>query len=58
MKECDGFTRITLKKRDGVIFVMNDPDVFKSSDASYVAFGELKIEDPNQRAHDAAAQKF
>merc|ERR1711957_344678 len=58
LKECDGFTRITLKKRDGVIFVMNDPDVFKSSENSYVAFGELKIEDPNQRAHDAAAQKF
>merc|ERR1711957_121976 len=58
LKECDGYTRITLKKRDGVIFVMNNPDVFMSSEKSYVCFGELKIEDPNQRAHDAAAQKF
>ena len=58
MKECDGYTRITLKKKDGVIFVMNDPDVFRSSEKAYVCFGELKIEDPNQRAHDDAAKRF
>merc|ERR1719272_141068 len=58
MKACEGFTRISLRKRDGVIFVMNDPDVFKSSESSYCCFGELKIEDPNQRMQQMEAKKF
>merc|ERR1712166_1302876 len=58
MKNCEGFTRISLRKRDGVIFVMNDPDVFKSSESSYCCFGELKIEDPNQRMQQMEAKKF
>ena len=39
-----------LRKRDGLIFVINDPEVLKSgtSDSSYAVFGELKLEDPNQ----------
>ena len=58
LKQMDGFTRIALRKRDGVIFVMNNPDVFKSSESSYCCFGELKIEDPNQRMATAEAKKF
>jgi len=58
MKEMTGFTRVALRKRDGVIFIMNDPDVFKSSESSYVCFGELKIDDPNQRLPQMEANKF
>merc|ERR1719473_1012075 len=58
MKSVEGFTRISLRKRDGVIFVMNEPDVFKSTENSYCCFGELKIEDPNQRMQQMEAKKF
>ena len=49
MKQLTGITRITLKKRDGMIFAINDPDVMLSStsDNSYVVFGELKLDDAN-----------
>ena len=44
MKQLTGITRITLKKRDGLIFVIDDPEVL-NLDASYAIFGELKLED-------------
>merc|ERR1719453_1000736 len=58
MKELTGFTRIALRKRDGTLFVMNDPDVFQSSESSYACFGELKYEDQNQRMQQMEAKKF
>ena len=47
MKEMTGITRITLKKRDGLIFVIDDPSVL-NLDNSYCIFGELKLEDMNR----------
>ena len=47
MKQLTGITRITLKKRDGLIFVIDDPEVL-NLDASYAIFGELKLEDMNR----------
>ena len=58
MKQVEGFTRISLRKRDGIIFVMEQPEVFKSSESSFCCFGELKIDDPNQRMQQMEAQKF
>jgi len=51
MKQLTGITRVALKKRDGLIFVINDPEVLKSgtNENSYAIFGELKLEDPNQK---------
>lgn len=51
MKQLTGITRVALKKRDGLIFVINDPEVLKSgtNENSYAIFGELKLEDPNSR---------
>ena len=51
MKQLTGITRVSLKKRDGLIFVINDPEVLKSAstESSFAIFGELKLEDPNQR---------
>lgn len=51
MKQMTGITRVTLKKRDGLIFVINDPEVLKSTtnENSFAVFGELKLEDPTQR---------
>jgi hypothetical protein len=40
---------VTLKKREGLVFAVNEPEVLKSgtNDNTYVVFGELKIEDPS-----------
>ena len=48
MKQMSGITRITLKKRDGLIFVIDDPEVL-NLDNSYAVFGELKLEDFNKQ---------
>ncbi len=47
MKKLNGITRITLKKRDGLIFYIEDPEVL-NLDQSYCIFGELKLEDFNR----------
>ena len=47
MKQMSGITRITLKKRDGLIFVIDDPEVLNLEN-SYAVFGELKLEDLNR----------
>lgn len=60
MKQLTGITRVTLRKRDGLIFVINEPEVLKSgnNDNSYAVFGELKLEDPNSRLTASEAKKF
>jgi nascent polypeptide-associated complex subunit alpha len=60
MKQYNGVTRVTLRKRDGLIFVVNDPEVLRSDGdgKSFAVFGELKMEDPNQRLQQAEAKKF
>ena len=46
MKPESGFNRITLKKKDGLIFVIEKPEVLSNGN-SYCVFGELKIADMN-----------
>ena len=60
MKVFPGVTRVTLRKRDGLIFVVNDPEVLRSENEgkSFAVFGELKLEDPNTRLQQADAKKF
>jgi nascent polypeptide-associated complex subunit alpha len=60
MKQLTGITRVALKKRDGLIFVINDPEVLKSgtNENSYAIFGELKLEDPNSRLAQKEARNF
>ena len=60
MKQFAGITRVTMRKRDGYIFVINEPEVLKSADGgnSFVCFGEIKVDDPNQRLQQAEAKKF
>merc|ERR1712156_300164 len=60
MKQFAGITRVTIKKRDGFIFMINDPEVLISGDDGnqFVCFGELKYDDPNQRLQQAEAQKM
>ena len=57
MKVLSGITRVTLKKRDGLIFVIDDPEVL-NLDNSYAIFGELKLEDLNRQMQMEQAKKF
>ena len=57
MKPVSGITRITLKKRDGLVFVIDDPEVLNHEN-SYAVFGELKLEDLNRQMQVEQAMKF
>ena len=48
LKPQSGITRVTLKRRDGLVFVISAPEVYKSptSENSFVVVGELKMDEP------------
>ena len=58
MKQQEGVTRITLKKRDGLLFVIKTPEVLVSGESQFCVFGELQLEDPNSRLAQTEANKF
>ena len=60
MKQVDGITRVTLRKRDGMIFVVNDPQVLRSENNgnSFAVLGELSFDDPSKRMQAAESQKY
>jgi len=58
LKHIEGITRVTLRRPKGILFVINQPDVYKSpSSNTWIIFGEAKIEDLTQQAQAAAAQQ-
>jgi nascent polypeptide-associated complex subunit alpha len=59
MKPVTGVSRVTIKKSKNILFVINNPDVFKSpASDTYIIFGEAKIEDLSAAAQSQAAQAF
>eukprot|EP00122_Pirum_gemmata_P012522 Pgem_evm1s11643 len=57
LTQVDGITRITLKKKQGILLSFDNPDVFKSGTAeTYVFFGEPKSEDMAARARNQREQ--
>mmetsp|Transcript_30851 Transcript_30851/g.63396 ORF Transcript_30851/g.63396 Transcript_30851/m.63396 type:complete len:205 (-) Transcript_30851:250-864(-) len=55
MRPIPGVVRMSVKKSSQVLFVIHQPDVFKSPTAdTYVIFGEAKTEDSSQMAAAAA----
>ena len=60
MKRVDGVTRVALKKRDGMVFIVADPQVLRSSDNenSFAIVGELQFDDPRAREQQATAAKY
>ena len=55
MREIRGVVRMSVKKSNQVLFVITQPDVYKSPNAdTYVIFGEAKTEDSGQMAAAAA----
>lgn len=51
--------RVTIRKSKNILFVINQPDVYKNPHSdTYIVFGEAKIEDLSQQATMAAAERF
>ena len=59
LKPIQGVNRVTIRKSKNILFVINNPDVYKNPHSdTYIVFGEAKIEDLSQQAQVAAAEKF
>lgn len=59
MRPMTGIVRVTVKKSKNVLFVIQNPDVFKSPTSdTYVCFGEAKSEDPSQLQQMQAAHQL
>lgn len=59
MKPVPGIRSVQIRKAKNILFVINNPDVFKSPTSdTYVVFGEAKIEDLSAQAAGAAAEQF
>jgi len=59
LKQITGITRVTLRRPKNILFVINNPDVYKSPNSdTYIIFGEAKIEDLNSQAQASAAQQL
>ncbi|KAF2155624.1 nascent polypeptide-associated complex, alpha subunit [Myriangium duriaei CBS 260.36] len=59
LKHVEGITRVTLRRPKNILFVISNPDVYKSpSSNTWIIFGEAKIEDLNAQAQAAAAQQL
>merc|ERR1712127_238381 len=64
MKPVPGIIRVTVKKSKNILFVIKEPDVFKTSTdspkspATYVVFGKAEIEDLSAQATSAAVEQF
>ncbi|OJJ38382.1 hypothetical protein ASPWEDRAFT_57115 [Aspergillus wentii DTO 134E9] len=59
LKHVPGITRVTLRRPKNILFVVNQPDVYRSpSSNTWIIFGEAKIEDLNSQAQANAAQQL
>merc|ERR1712205_235836 len=64
MKPVPGIVRVTVKKSKNILFVIAEPDVFKTNDSgpkgpqTYIVFGKAEIEDLSQQATSAAVEQF
>jgi len=59
LKQVEGITRVTLRRPKNILFVISQPEVYKSpSSNTWIIFGEAKIEDLNSQAQASAAQQL
>merc|ERR1712028_86753 len=64
MKPVPGIIRVTVKKSKNILFIIKEPDVFKTSSdnpkapATYIVFGKAEIEDLSAQATSAAVEQF
>merc|ERR1712230_171786 len=56
LKHVEGITRVTLRRPKNILFVISQPDVYKSPNSNtWIIFGEAKIEDLNSQGEGAQA---
>ncbi|KAH8695182.1 nascent polypeptide-associated complex subunit alpha [Talaromyces proteolyticus] len=59
LKHVPGITRVTLRRPKNILFVISQPDVYRSpSSNTWIIFGEAKIEDLNAQSQINAAQQL
>ncbi len=59
MRPLPGITRVTIRKSKNILFVIAQPDCFKSPNSdTYIIFGEAKMEDLSASATSRAAEQF
>eukprot|EP00918_Siedleckia_nematoides_P030466 GHVU01066009.1.p1 GENE.GHVU01066009.1~~GHVU01066009.1.p1 ORF type:complete len:216 (+),score=48.62 GHVU01066009.1:27-650(+) len=59
LQKVPGITRVTLRRPKNILFVINNPEVYKSPTSNtYIVFGEAKIEDLNSQSQAMAAQNL
>jgi len=59
LKKVPGITRVCLRRPKNLLFVIANPEVFKSQNSdTYIVFGEAKMEDMNAQAQLSAAQQL
>jgi len=59
LKQFPGITRVTLRRPKNILFVISNPDVYRSPTSNtWIIFGEAKIEDLNSQAQASAAQQI
>lgn len=44
VKKVDGINRVVLRKRGGVSFVIEQPEVFRTPNGSYIVLGEARVQ--------------
>lgn len=44
IKKVDGITRVVVRKRGGVAFVIEKPDVYRTPNGSYIVLGEPRLQ--------------
>ncbi|KAK9368891.1 NAC domain-containing protein [Lipomyces kononenkoae] len=59
LKQVPGITRVTLRRSKNILFVVSNPDVYRSASSGvYIVFGEAKIEDLSASAQANIAQQL
>uniref|UniRef100_A0A183UWQ5 NAC-A/B domain-containing protein n=1 Tax=Toxocara canis TaxID=6265 RepID=A0A183UWQ5_TOXCA len=59
LKSVNGVQRVCIRKSKDLLFVINKPDVFMSPRSdTYIVFGDAKVEDLNEYARFAAAERL
>ncbi|KAH8250459.1 hypothetical protein KR038_002189 [Drosophila bunnanda] len=59
LKQIQGVNRVTIRKTKNMLFVINNPDVYKNPHTdTYIVFGEARVEDLSKQSKMAAAEKF
>ncbi|KAH8250501.1 hypothetical protein KR038_008102 [Drosophila bunnanda] len=59
LKQIQGVNRVTMRKTKNILFVIDNPDVYKNPhNDTYIIIGEPRVENLSKKAKIVAAEKF